>query len=76
MSLGPAELLVILVVGLLVLGPQKLPEAARQAARGLGQLRRLQATVHDEVMGGFVNDPPTTTHAPPSTHEPEGGSFS
>jgi len=33
MSLGPAELLVILVVGLLVLGPQKLPEAARQAAR-------------------------------------------
>jgi sec-independent protein translocase protein TatB len=82
MSLGPAELLVILVVGLLVLGPQKLPDAARQAARGLGQLRRLQATVHDEVMGGFVDDPPASTHshasthAPASTHEPEGGSFS
>ncbi len=75
MSLGPAELLVILVVGLLVLGPQKLPEAARQAARGLGQLRRLQATVRDEVMGGFVNDPPAVMR-PPNTHEPEGGSFS
>jgi sec-independent protein translocase protein TatB len=69
-NLGPAELLVILVVGLLVLGPQKLPEAARQAARGLGQLRRLQATVRDEVMGGFVDDAPTRTN------EQDGGSFS
>ena len=76
MSLGPAELLVILIVGLLVLGPQKLPDAARQAARGLGQLRRLQATVRDEVMGGLVDDPPAGVPEAASTHEREGGSFS
>ena len=36
---GPLELIVILVIALIVLGPQKLPEAARSVGRGMRELR-------------------------------------
>ncbi len=41
MSLGFGEMLVVLVVGLLVLGPERLPKAARQMGRMFHQLKRL-----------------------------------
>ena len=34
------ELAVVFVIGLLVLGPERLPAAARQAARWIGRARR------------------------------------
>ena len=37
---GPLELMVILVVALIVLGPQKLPEAARSVGRGMHELKQ------------------------------------
>jgi sec-independent protein translocase protein TatA len=36
---GPLELMVILVVALIVLGPKKLPEAARSVGRGLREFK-------------------------------------
>jgi len=39
-GIGPVELVVILVVGLLVLGPKRMPELARTLGRGLGEFRR------------------------------------
>jgi sec-independent protein translocase protein TatA len=36
---GPLELLVILVVALIVLGPQRLPETARSVGRGVRELK-------------------------------------
>jgi sec-independent protein translocase protein TatA len=36
---GPLELLVIGVIALIVLGPKKLPEAARSVGRGMRELR-------------------------------------
>lgn len=39
-GIGMAELALILVLGLLVLGPQRLPEVARTVGRLYGQLRR------------------------------------
>src|SRR6266545_4997575 len=53
MQLGPAEILVILVVALIVFGPTRLPEIGRQVGRGLRELRKFQDTVRrdlDEVM--------------------------
>jgi sec-independent protein translocase protein TatB len=41
MNVGPFELLVLAVVGLIVLGPDKLPGLARDAARMLRTLREL-----------------------------------
>ena len=36
---GPLELMVILLIALIVLGPQKLPEAARSVGRGMRELK-------------------------------------
>ncbi len=45
---GPLELMVILVVALIVLGPQKLPEAARSVGRGLRELKESLTSDDDE----------------------------
>jgi sec-independent protein translocase protein TatA len=47
-SLGPAEILVILVVVLLVFGPNKMPEIGRQLARGVREFRRVQQHLSSE----------------------------
>jgi sec-independent protein translocase protein TatA len=44
---GPLELLVILVVALLVLGPKRLPEAARSVGRGMRELKESLAGVNE-----------------------------
>ena len=40
LGIGFPELVLILVVALIVLGPQRLPEVARMLGRAYGQLRR------------------------------------
>ena len=37
---GPLELMVILVVALIVLGPKRLPDAARSVGRGMRELKQ------------------------------------
>jgi sec-independent protein translocase protein TatA len=49
MSVGPAEILIILVVALLVFGPQRLPEVGRQVGSALRELRKMQDTVRGEL---------------------------
>ena len=49
MSLGPEKILLILVVALIVFGPQRLPDIARQLGSILRELRRMQDTVRDEL---------------------------
>jgi Tat protein translocase TatB subunit len=60
-NVGSPELLVILVVALLVLGPAKLPEAARQVGRAMGELRRLssgfQAELRDAIQEPVPSNP-------------------
>jgi TatA/E family protein of Tat protein translocase len=40
---GPLELAVILIIALIVLGPKRLPEAARSVGRGVRELREAMA---------------------------------
>ncbi len=44
-----AELMIIAVVGLLVIGPDKLPQVARTLGAFMGRLQRYVAQVKDEV---------------------------
>lgn len=44
-----AELMIIAVVGLLVIGPDKLPQVARTAGAFMGRLQRYVAQVKEEV---------------------------
>jgi sec-independent protein translocase protein TatA len=48
-SLGPAEILVILVVALLVFGPNKMPEIARQVGKGFREFKRVQQHLQSEL---------------------------
>jgi sec-independent protein translocase protein TatA len=48
-SLGPAEILVILVVALLVFGPNKMPEIARQVGKGFREFKRVQQHLKSEL---------------------------
>ena len=47
-TVGPLELLVIGVIALLVLGPKRLPEAARAVGRGMRELKEAVAGEDDE----------------------------
>ena len=66
-GIGPLELMIILVLALVVLGPNKLPEAARSIAKVVGEFRRasqdVTAAVTRELDMG-ATPPPTTVKAP------------
>jgi sec-independent protein translocase protein TatB len=55
-NLGPGEMIVILVAGLVVLGPEKLPDMIRKAGRLYGELRRMANGFQSEFRDVF-DDP-------------------
>lgn len=61
---GAQELLIILVIALVVVGPQRLPELSRSVGRGLREFRKIQDEVKDMVK---IDLNPTE---PPSVHQP------
>lgn len=50
LDIGLSELLIILAVALIVLGPKKLPEVARSLGRGLAQLRRASEDLRRSIL--------------------------
>jgi sec-independent protein translocase protein TatB len=48
-GIGVSELLVILVIALVVLGPSKLPEVAKLLGKGLAEFRRATSDVTEEL---------------------------
>lgn len=48
-GIGPTELLVILVVALLLLGPKRLPELARSVGKAMGEFKRATADIQTEL---------------------------
>jgi Tat protein translocase TatB subunit len=46
--IGPAEILVILVVALIVIGPEKMPEVARTLAKVIRELRSIMDDVQEQ----------------------------
>ena len=48
-NVGTGELLVILLIALIVLGPDKLPDAARKMGNVVGELRRMSGGFQQEM---------------------------
>ena len=72
-SLGPAEILVILVIALLVFGPNKMPEIARQVGRGMREFRRVQQHLTTElrdVVSEFDGSNDSTSADPAPSGDP------
>lgn len=70
-SLGPAEILVILVIALLVFGPNKMPDMARQAGRAFKEFRRVQQHLRSEISGAMSDLDVSSMGNPSSTSAPE-----
>lgn len=59
-NVGGGELLVIMLIALIVLGPQRLPDAAKQVGRVMGDLRRISSGFQQELKEAFdTDDAPT-----------------
>lgn len=78
-QLGPLEILVVIVVALLVFGPNRLPEVARQVGRGIREVKKVQEQLSTELHGVLhadeepadAYDPGATLAAPIRTAEPD-----
>jgi len=53
-GIGIPELLVILVVALIVLGPQRLPEVARALGKALAEFRRATGDLSEELSNARI----------------------
>jgi sec-independent protein translocase protein TatB len=62
-NVGAGELMVILLIALIVLGPDKLPETARKIGNVVGELRRMSSGFQDEMRSAMdeVARPPLET---------------
>lgn len=63
LNIGPQELLLVLVVALLVVGPARLPELGRSIGKGLRELRKAQDEVRRTIQVS-LDDPPTPVRRP------------
>ena len=86
-GVGMPELIVILVIALIVLGPKRLPEVARTLGKAMAEFRRQSSEIMDEFQAQAQLDedaerrartrpapvppPATVPSTPPSSAEPE-----
>jgi sec-independent protein translocase protein TatB len=52
-NIGGGELLVIVLIALIVLGPQRLPDAMRTVGRVVGEVRRMSSGFQQELRDAF-----------------------
>lgn len=78
-GVGMTEIVVILVIALLVFGPNKLPELARSLGRGFGEFRRASYDLRQSLMDAAEPEPPRPSPRPaeppgaPNIARPEPG---
>jgi sec-independent protein translocase protein TatA len=72
-NVGPLELVIVLVVALLVLGPKRLPEVGRSLGNGLREFKDSLSgeSERDDVQLEAERPPTSVTHAPATESEPE-----
>jgi TatA/E family protein of Tat protein translocase len=66
LNIGPQELFIILVIALLVVGPQRLPALGRSIGRGLRELRKAQDEVKRTIQVNLDDEPPNGSSATPA----------
>lgn len=72
-SLGPLEILTVLVVALVVFGPTRLPEIARTVGKTLAELRRAANDLRSEFEAGAGLDLDEDDAEAPRTEEVRAG---
>jgi sec-independent protein translocase protein TatA len=64
---GPLELVIILVIALLILGPGKLPDVGAALGKSIREFRKASSDVADATRIDTSPLPPSQTPAPPTT---------
>lgn len=59
-NIGPMELIIVLVLALIILGPKKLPDAGRSLGRGMREFK-------DSLTGGNASDHRLASEAQPES---------
>lgn len=59
LNIGPQELILILIVALVVVGPQRLPELGRTIGKALREFRKIQDDVKDTIKFDLHDEPET-----------------
>jgi len=62
-NIGPGELIIILIIALVVLGPGKLPDVAASLGKGLREFRKAASDVTE---AGKIDAPAQTSPAAPA----------
>ena len=57
LNIGPQELILILIVALVVVGPQRLPELGRTIGKALREFRKIQDDVKDTIKFDLNDEP-------------------
>ena len=74
LGLGPGELMLIMVLALIVFGPGKLPEIARQIGKGVRDFRQSTAEINAEFQRSFsLEEPPPAAPEGPAAAPPGNG---
>jgi len=70
-GIGGQELILLMIIGLVVLGPERLPRIANQVGGWLGQARRMTRVMKRQLEEELdLNSSPTIKPPPPSSREP------
>ena len=73
-NISPQELLLILVIALVVVGPQRLPSLGRSIGRGLRELRKAQDDVKRTIEVNLDEEPPNGSSGDPAATDDGKGS--
>ena len=70
LGMGPFEIIIILLVAFIFLGPERMADAARTLGKWTSELRRATAGVRAEMDDLIADDPTPPPPPPPSTTRP------
>lgn len=74
-GIGTGELLLLLIIALIVLGPERMPKLARDLGRAMAEFRRTSDELRDEFLNAdkyLAPEPPPAAIAPPATPQDVG----
>ncbi|MDH3439322.1 MAG: Sec-independent protein translocase protein TatB [Gammaproteobacteria bacterium] len=69
-GIGGQELVLLMVIGLIVLGPERLPRIANQVGGWLGQARRMTRVMKRQLEEELDLNQPLSIKPPPASREP------